>query len=272
MKIYSLNILHVHSLLKISLGFLLVAYLHIPYSMTYAEKVDTTYEDQRGDQDIDQATLDQAESLFFKGFALYQQKKYQKATDYFKKAYHLAAHKDLLFNIARSYEQMKNKKESIKWYQAYLATKPIDETSIIHRLKLLGGETKANPIPAKINKRQKFVRSSSNFTFKKIAPWLSIGVGAILMGIGTWSGINALDNSEQARDAKIKKVYNKFKEQAEGDALLADLSIGFGVVAIGVGTYLWYQDYKSNKKVNKNTGVSIGISSQSANIGYAWSF
>ena len=241
------------------------------HQWVYAQ--DTQYEDARGDATINQATLDQAENLFFEALSLYSKKKYQEATQYFEKAYKLVAHRDLLFNIARSYEQMKKKKDAIKWYKKYLATKPIDETTIIHRLKLLGDEPNIKKTQTTNQLAPKKPDSQKKVSFKEMAPWLSMGIGVVLVGIGSWSGINALDSAEQARNAKIKKTYNTFKSNAESEALTADLTISIGAIAIGLGAYLWYDQFKNSKRsTTTRTQVSLDIKPDAAHIGYVWEF
>ena len=99
-----------------------------------------------------------------------------------------------------------------------------------------------------------------------------MGVGGILIGFGSWQGMSALESAENARNAKIKKQYNGFKDDAEGQALMADIGIGLGAIAVGIGTYLWYQDYKKGNQKKAYNRVSVDIQPDRTNIGYSWSF
>jgi len=87
-----------------------------PSSTCFAEELEGQIADYdtRGDTNIDQSTLDKAESLFFKAFTFYQEKKYEQAAAYFQKAYSLIPHRDLLFNVARSREQMNDQEGAVE--------------------------------------------------------------------------------------------------------------------------------------------------------------
>jgi tetratricopeptide (TPR) repeat protein len=91
-------------------------------------------------RNIDQKTLDQAETLFFKGLKAYQQKKYDQAAMDFQAAYLLVPNADLLYNIARCREQLKDIQGATNWYQSYLKSKPFDETAVLHHVKEMGGD------------------------------------------------------------------------------------------------------------------------------------
>ena len=110
-------------------------------TLSYAEdsnQNEELFDDKRGDTAMDQDTLDKAEIAFFDGLTAYRAKKYEKAAEQFKVAYQLVPFRDLLFNVARSYEEQGDTKNAIKYYKMYFDTKPIDETQIIHRLRQLG--------------------------------------------------------------------------------------------------------------------------------------
>ena len=76
----------------------IVAWLAISsYSVaiTHAEVADGTFDDTRGDFNVDQDQLDKADELFFEGLTAYQSKQYKKAAVLFSRivdalsAYHI---------------------------------------------------------------------------------------------------------------------------------------------------------------------------------------
>ena len=202
-------------------------------SISYAESNgdEDVFDDKRGDVSINQDTLDKAETAFFKGLAAYRGKKYEDAAEYFKSAHQLVPYRDLLFNIARAYEELKQNGEAVKYYKLYLKTKPIDETQIIHRMRQLGVsqfetasiskeaeqdlKLQASPIP-KVNQTQ--------------VDWLSwsiLGGGIALVSTGAYFGLSALDSAEQARNARRNSIYDQAKSDAESEALIADIGVTF---------------------------------------------
>jgi tetratricopeptide (TPR) repeat protein len=259
-------------LLSLSLAALSLSLsLALSSSICFADELEAQIADYdtRGDANIDQSTLDKAESLFFKAFTFYQEKKYEQAAAYFQKAYTLIPHRDLLFNVARSREQMNDQEGAVEWYRAYLATKPIDETTIIHRLKLLGGKTTAKMLP----QDQKKIAKKRVEGPTSVIPWVTIGAGVILAGVGVWSGMSALDYAEDARDAKIISRYTTNKDEAESAALIADVSLGLGAIAIATGFYLWYRaDQQRGTTLSTSTGVSVSLSPDHVQMGYQLTF
>ena len=246
----------------------------LPLSTAYADDGDSeTNQSSNKPKEIDQESLDKAERLFFKGLTLFYQKKYEEATQYFQKAYQLVPHRDLLFNVARSREHMGDQAGAIEWYQAYLATKPTDETTVIHRLKFLGVKT----TPAQVNPQPKQFDepSQSSGGIDEYIPWITLGTGVILAGLGTVYGLDALESAEQARNAQIISAYQTAKTDAEGKALIADVSLSLGAVALLSGLYLWYRLDQSNTltpSVNKSGQVQMGFDQKSVRLGYQLQF
>lgn len=212
---------------------------------------DSVFDDTRGDVSINQEALDRAEELFFKGLTAYQAKRYQDAAKHFLDAHNLVPFRDLLFNIARSYEGLKNKEEAIRYYKLYIKTKPIDETLIIQRVRELGD--------VNFRRAQRSIRvnphDNSNPTLsptpsleassplpREPLTWSTLGGGAALVAMSLYFGMDALNQAESARAASTPKAYEDFKEAAEGSALITDISLTVGLVAIAGGVFLWLNE------------------------------
>ena len=196
------------------------------------------FDDKRGDISIDQETLDKAETAFFEGLTAYRAKKYKEAARLFKAAHKLVPYRDLLFNIARAYESLNDRGSAIKYYKEYLTTKPIDETQVIHRMRELGVSQFDEPSQSQsLNLSAPKVPSSQSKEVDYIS-WGVIGSGIALLSVGSYFGISALDQAEQAREATQQSRYNRAKSNAESDALIADIGISLGGIAIAGGLYL----------------------------------
>lgn len=214
-----------------------------PLSASAKDAGSEIFNDTRGDVTIDQDTLDEAEVAFLDGLTAFRAKRYEEAAKQFKKAHQLVPFRDLLFNVARAYEELKDKGNAITYYKLYLKTKPIDETQIIRRLRQLGvkdfrksqrssggGGSQRSP-----TSQAPDLSAPSN---DKVLTWSALGGGLVLIGLGSYFGIDALGQAEQARETTSEKRYEDYKGGAEGSALFADISISLGVLAIAGGVYL----------------------------------
>ena len=211
------------------------------------------FDDKRGDISIDQETLDKAESAFFEGLTAYRAKKYTEAAKLFEAAHTLVPFRDLLFNIARSYEALGNRNSAVKYYKMYLATKPIDETQVIHRMRELGvSQFEENSKTEQLQEKTLKTKTSSVGETDFIS-WGIMGSGVALMGVGAYFGVSALDQAERARDASVKSRYKNAKSQAETDALLADISISVGIATVVGGLYLLLSGDQSENQIQGTT-------------------
>jgi tetratricopeptide (TPR) repeat protein len=227
-----------------------------------SDQTEELFDDKRGDTAVDQDTLDQSELAFFEGLTSYRAKKYKDAAEHFKKAYKLVPFRDLLFNVARSYEEQGDKDNAIKYYKMYFETKPIDETQIIHRLRQFGvydvGVEKPNPNRNIRESPEPISTGATSHNPRKILMWSALGGGAAFILMGTYFGVDALGQAEDARGATGQRKYEDFKAAAESSALWADLSMTVGLAAIAGGIFLWMTDDTSSG-VNHHTDV-VGAS------------
>lgn len=211
----------------------------ISLAQTNKDDEQEVFDDKRGDVAIDQETLDKAENAFLEGLTAYRAKKFTQAATLFKSAHALVPYRDLLFNIARAYEALNNNDQAVKYYKLYLKTKPIDETQIIHRMRQLGvSQFKDSPQTSPDKRGSKDLsQSSSNFEVN-ILSWSVLGSGVALVGLGSYFGISALDSAKSAREAKATSLYNQSKDNAESEALIADVTLTLGIATIAGGIYL----------------------------------
>lgn len=220
-------------------------------------------------EQLDQATLDQAETLFFQALAHYRQARFEEAAVDFQKAFVLTNHRDLLFNIARSREKLGDGEGAIEWYRAYLATTPADETAVIHRIRQLGGE----PVPKEVDLR-KVARKVGIETPLAVEPktdpwpWVVAGVGLAAAGVGTWFGLDALDQASQARAAETRDDTLEFKDGAEQSALIADIAFATSAVAVGTAIFLWTRA----DHAQQDARVEVGLAPGGGYLGYSLDF
>jgi tetratricopeptide (TPR) repeat protein len=224
------------------------------------------------DNDLSQQVIDQAEELFFKAFVLFQKKEYERAAELFQRAYALIPYHDLLFNVARSRELMGDKAGAVEWYRAYLSTKPVDETTVIHRLKLLGGEPTSEPLVQK-----QVVEPTVEVAPVSYLPWITLTAGVAVGAFGAFYGLSALDTAERSRKATLPATHGRLKEQAESEALIADISLGVSAIVIGLSVYLWVSaDHEEGMILDPAdpaaSGLSFGLSQERGEVFYRWRF
>lgn len=219
---------------------------------------------------LDQATLDTAESLFFGGLAHYRAGRFEKAAVAFQQAYVLTEHRDMLYNIARSREQLGDLLAAVDWYRAYLNSKPADETAVIHRIRQLGGD----PTPKAAPRLRKTPKGDEGPLIVRTGagpwPWVALGVGVVAFGAGTAFGMQALDSADSARGAELRSVAQTHKSDAESKALIADLAFGAGAAAIGAAVYLWLEADAAADSPSGHMQLQAGATG--AKIGYVVPF
>ncbi len=218
---------------------------------------------------LDQATLDRTEVLFFSGLEHYRKGRFEEAVVAFQEAYTLTRHRDLLYNVARSREQLGDKAGAVEWYRAYLATTPADETAIIHRVRQLGGE----PSPAKpadvANTLSKAAPVEVIESGPGPLPWVALGTGIAAAAVGTTFGLMALDDASKARSAERRAPALAFKDDAETKALIADVSFAVAAVGLGAAVWLWLDAEPETPAAGQ---VQVGASATGASIGWVGRF
>jgi tetratricopeptide (TPR) repeat protein len=248
--------------------------LAAPASPGPSEEIDYNIKDET----LSISQIEEAEALFFQGFVKFQGAKYEEAAELFQRAYTLVPHDDLLYNVARSRELLGDKSTAIQWYRAYLNTKPVDETTIIHRLKLLGGEPTPQALASDVKGGPVVLTEVAPVN---VTPWLVTGLGVALAGVGVFYGLEASSFAEEARTSATKSDYRTYKSDAEGAAMIADLSFVGATLALGAGVYLLLsEDKKQGQQLNQDVEVSasrltplkLNVTPQGAHVGYTWRF
>lgn len=85
--------------------------------------------------------------------------------------------------------------------------------------------------------------ASGSGNSQRAAGWLVVGGGAVALGLGSYFGLAAIAKSKDAKQScSPSSCTDAAAVQENGtaktDALLSDVALGFGLLAIGVGTYL----------------------------------
>ena len=218
---------------------------------------------------LDQETLDQAEGLFFSGLSHYRRSHFEEAAVDFQKAFTLTHHRDLLYNIARSREQLGDIAGAIEWYRTYLTTQPADETAMIHKIRLLGGDPSGGGTHKVEIKAKPPVEEVVEERGAGAWPWVVLSVGAASVGAGTYLGLQALDEAKLARASDVRSEAEEHKDSAESQAMLADIGFAVGAVAVGGAVLLWWM---ADDEMAASGEVQVGVTPGGASVGYTVQF
>lgn len=192
----------------------------------------------------DQATLDEAEAHFFQGVQKYHAGQFEGAARAFQRAYTLTENRSLIYNIARTHEKVGDKDTAIAWYRAYLGTKPADETGVVHRVKLLGGDSvgaAGDPDRRKVVRRAIAPETLQPIGYRWMK-WGLLGAGVSSIAIGTVLGLQSIDEDEKAKDAEGTIAAEQWTRQAERNALGADIFLVAGVATLGTAAYFFISE------------------------------
>jgi hypothetical protein len=92
----------------------------------------------------------------------------------------------------------------------------------------------------------------SGDTAAPIAPWIVGGAGILALGVGSYVGVTALAKQSEASPFCHGSVCSQdgvdIVHQARGRALIADVALGVGVVALGVSAFLFLRARGSTEK------------------------
>lgn len=191
-------------------------------------------------QDSDEA---RAKELYQNGAILFEEGRYSDAIIAWKEAYRLSQRPQLLFNIANAAERSGQLQEAFDALNLYRQSAPEDERDALERrMRALAqriNEASGPPTaPAIVAPSTQTPPPSEDSGGRSLAlPLALYGVGAVGVGVGTFSGLRALAARRDAatlctEDGICPDEAEPLLRADRNASLLAD--IGFGVGAAGV--------------------------------------
>ena len=223
----------------------------------------------------EQAKLAKAEIRFFEGLRAFRQKKYEAAITAFQTVYSQTQHPDMLFNIARAYEELSQPEIAAKWYRGLAKAKPVDQSATLRRIERLapknepatGQKTAQQALEEQALLALKPVELQSRGT--RWLKWSLIGVAGTALTVATVVGIQSLDHAKLRDDADDDLSRAHFSNQADRSQLTALSLAGLGLITGGIATYLII-DEASPKPIK--TGVGAILTNDGASVSYSTSF
>lgn len=201
------------------------------------------------------ANEDRAKELYGNGVILYEEGQYEDAIAAWQEAYRLSNKALLLYNIANAYERLGELQEALDNLNRYRAFAPADEKEALDRRmrnierRMQDAAVAAPPVVVTRPDEPDTVATTPIATGGNgvgTFPIVLIGTGTAATGAGVVFGIGALSARRDARALCTDSGAGTFCPDAASQAIsrdatqsiLADVSIGVGVVCAGVGVAL----------------------------------
>jgi tetratricopeptide (TPR) repeat protein len=210
----------------------------------------------------------EARRLFREGDRLYAEGDYEGAVTAFEKAYELSRKEALKYNLANAYERLGRYEAALTALRDYLPyTKPEEQDVVRRRIEKLEKRVEEQRLKAQEAQSNTGSAPGSTAPAPAIAPntpppaadvppgdsqpapvlgYVLLGVGAVGIGAGAFFGVQALGDKSDAEDAcadssdgrRCPASAQGAVDDAKSKALIADVSLGVGIVAAAVGGYL----------------------------------
>jgi tetratricopeptide (TPR) repeat protein len=190
---------------------------------------------------IAQDTDAHARELYEQGKEAYANEDYELAIELWQKSYDLSGRPLLLYNMASAYEKLDRKREAIEMWDEYWRVAPESERTIIERRikrleEELGETSDPGPSPNPIPEPEPGYAGL-------IAPTALVGVGVAGLAVGTGFAVRSLAAGRALDGACINGLCPDTSaadlQANQTSAIVADVSSGVGVAALGSGVTLF---------------------------------
>jgi tetratricopeptide (TPR) repeat protein len=212
--------------------------------------------------------ISQEEAEYEKGLTYFKAGDYERAVLSFMSVYRIAPNPNLVYNIARSFEELKRFNEAADFYTEYLKLKPnaSDRAQIEITIKTLRSLAQSQPSTA-----SKSAASGSNTgaSGRDVLMWSAIGVGGALLATGVWSGLKASDAAERRDAATSASAYQSAQDEMSSAAGRADLLYLGGALFMGAGVTLWLMSGSSEPAT---AAAPLTLSASPRHVALRWTF
>ena len=195
---------------------------------------------------------EKARALFIEGENLYAEGRYEEAAAKYEEAYGLSARPLLLFNIANAYERLGVYSKAADALRRYLPDAKTEETTLL-RKRIARLDERAAARDREQNELA-VLRARDCPTCPVVPParakkagrgasYAAMGLGVVFVSTGVVFGVVARDAHGDAQDECRDGGLCPSSAQSDIDrerrfSLLADVSVGVGIIAIAGGVYM----------------------------------
>ena len=223
---------------------------------------------------------------YLKGLDHFKKKKYQKALLLFMKVYRIQPNPNLVYNMARSFEELEQYDDAANYYEEYLKIHPKanDRDSIllsIKTLRALGKSKKPTPVSTtpvpNQTTAQKQSQQSNWWQSKRSWGWVAIGLSSLLVVGGVVYGMEASHINETMEQANNVQVWQQKLNERSDASRVADIFYVTASLSLGTALYLLLSDSGVSSPASQNAKKTVQSSTWDVQVGLnamqlSWSF
>jgi tetratricopeptide (TPR) repeat protein len=188
------------------------------------------------------------------GLIDFKAKRYRDALRRFNRVYRIKPQPNLVYNMARSFEQLYEYESAAVYYQRYLTLSPESDDReqvelTIETMKRLSTKTKRQPqseLPAR--------------PINRVLLWSGVATGGAMMIGGIFLGSRALSLDQDLSDAQYDNSVSDFDatlKRRDQAALFADVLTISGAAITGVSLYFMLSNLKSSSQTTASTSAQV---------------
>ena len=206
-----------------------------------------------------QEKLEIARTEYKSGLTDFKAGRYRDALKRFVRVYRLQPHPNLVYNMARSFEELKEYKNAAEYYRKYLTIAPNSEDKAQIEITITTMEKLSEEQPIQP------VKPVENLLRKRVG-WATAAMGTILIVGGAMFGVRALNRSEELRrfgEGDSLQLFNKVYDERNQAALLSDI---FTISGVAIGSLGLYFALKPSSKQSTKRTVAISLTGNGLSI------
>lgn len=223
----------------------------------------------RADGSTDDDADAQAKALFFEADRHYAAGRYDKAAKLFEEVYRLSQRPEILFNLGNCYERLGQYRRAAQHLRRYVdgpkARGVVSVRERIRRLEAAADQKQRKRDAAKREQRaaeQASAERSPAQPRRNWGPYIWLASGGVVLAGAVAFGLAALAARSDADDLCASDGYCPAAasgplDREETFALITDVSLAIGTIAIGVGAYLLWRGRSSEKVASSRSSMRL---------------
>jgi tetratricopeptide (TPR) repeat protein len=224
-----------------------------------------------------------ARAQYAKGLAHFKAKEFNKALIIFTRVYRIQPNPNLIYNMARSFEELGQYENAANYYQEYLKINPqaSDQAAVLLTIKTLRALSLSKTKETKNSKVSKNFRQKPMslpwWKSKKNWGWITAGLGTVLLSIGLVYAVDAYQSNLTMQDSQESSQWKRALNDRSDAAITADILYTTSTLTLATALYLLLSEdskkssqtsleSRTNKK--SNFAVDVGMNA----FQFSWSF